>query len=160
MQLWNGYEERERNEWIKLGHVQVTIARSMTGERVELRDFLPWYDDYIREKQGLPRYEQPDIDFSVPQLERVTLRVLDGWGLDADLIERGSEDWNRAEKTARDVIGIPEEAKIGADDPDSIIYQGITVKKADPAIWGETPPWVQEEFNRERMEQLRKQRGN
>lgn len=144
LELWEGYQEREKRSEIKHAQVLITIVnanrRDEKQSEAKIEDVLPWYPAYISKQQGheLVEVYQPDVDLSVPQLERVIKRLLEQKGLDPDEVKKDSPEWIETERTAISCVTGGQSytlAPEGAAPP-----QGIQYKKADPNEWGR-PPW-------------------
>jgi hypothetical protein len=105
---------------------------------IDIGDVLPWYDEYITGNEtdrtrGRPEDVMREIDESVPQLERITKRLLEDKGLDD--VKKGSPEWLAAEDIAKKCITGGTGEYVESDGKE------IAFKKADPAEWGEKPPW-------------------
>jgi hypothetical protein len=148
LQLYRGYETREKLSAIHRAELLVTIVNSNRWDDkqkvIDVGDVLPWYDDYIAGNEtdltrGQPEYVAPirETDESVPQLERITKRLLEDKGLDD--VEKGSPEWLAAEETAKKCL------TGGAGEYVESKKSEIAFKKADPAEWGEKPPWDDED---------------
>lgn len=145
-QLYEGYREREKIDAIKRAELIVALYNtnqfSDKPKTYEIGDVLPWYDEYVSGKglsgkQEYVEYPQQEIDLNVPQLERVTKRLLEEKGIDPNAIKRDSKEWIDAEKVASDCVS----GGTGkTDTTDTTDMSGFTFRKADPKEWG-TPPW-------------------
>lgn len=143
-ELYDGLIERTKIASIGRAELEITIINANRWDAkqkaAQIDDILPWYEDYIREKEGKSKeyVAQPEIDQSIPQLERVIKRLLEQKGLDPDGVQKGSPEWIETERIAISCVTGGQSytlAPEGAAPP-----QGIQYKKADPNEWGR-PPW-------------------
>lgn len=139
-ELWEAYQERERISEIIRARLLVTIVNANRWDdkqrETTIEDVLPWYSEYIAEQRKTePVVSYPEIDQSVPQLERITKRLLEQNGLDPDEVKKDSAEWKDAEELAKKCLtgGNTSETTTPTD--------GFVIQKADPAVWGEKPPW-------------------
>src|SRR5665811_1752618 len=99
VQLYNGWEEREKRKSIQRAEIIVTIFNANRWDEKQkitrIGDILPWYDDYVSgSAEDSTQVEQRVIDESIPQLERITIRLLEQRGLDPDEVKHDSTEWN------------------------------------------------------------------
>jgi hypothetical protein len=144
IELYRGWEERQKHDSIKRAEIIATLYNvnrmDESSKVVEIADILPWYSDYAGNGRGTEQdvigfeLSRP-IDESVPQLERVTKRLLEEWGRNPNM-PRDAPEWIDAEQHAQQILGP------GGLEGDTVMLQGVKIKKADPKIWGEKfPDW-------------------
>jgi len=148
VQLYNGWEEREKRNSIQRAEIIVSIFNAnRTDEKqkvTRIGDILPWYDEYISgSDEGSTEYlEQRVIDESIPQLERITIRLLEQRGLDPDEVKHDSVEWKESEDLAKKCVT---GGRTSEPSEEGVPTDGFVIQKADPKVWGEKPPWEDDE---------------
>jgi hypothetical protein len=143
--LLEGWKERQRHAAINRAEIIATIINANRWDDShkaieDLAEILPpWYAEYAgdgRRQESDYIVELPEpIDESIPQVERMTTKILKSKGIDPEEIDRESDEWREAEEIATRVLDMTKGTG------DMIMLQGVPVKKADPKIWGEFPDW-------------------
>jgi hypothetical protein len=139
VQLYRGWEERERQSAIKHAQTLITIANVHRGEKdkeIKLSDVLPWYDEYI----GMTAKEEIKerfIDTRIPQVDRLRARILEDKHLNPETIDHNDREYIEATRIATMICDQQKSAL-----KDVIQVDGVMIKKADPKEWGDKfPDW-------------------
>lgn len=139
VQLYRGWEERERHSAIKHAQTLITIANVHRGEKdkeITLSDVLPWYDEYVG-KTTKEEVKERFIDTRIPQVDRLRTRILESKHLNPETIEHTNPEYIEANRIASMICDQQKNAV-----KDMIQVDGVMIKKADPKEWGDTfPDW-------------------
>jgi hypothetical protein len=158
LQLFRGWEDRERHDAIKRAELLATLHNvnrmDESQEIVGIKDILPWYPDYIKGKGVSQRgyYAEPTGQFE-PQplaidldpeelLLQTTHSLLEQWGHDPNTTPQDSPEWEEAARVARQCCGVDLYKEGGM-----VVGQGVMIYKVDKSVWGEAgkPPWEVED---------------
>jgi hypothetical protein len=151
VELYKGWEERERQDSIKRAQLMATIINANRwddkSKAITESDILPWYDEYVQTGRVHQRvaYEPEPIEAEhgrwddEPLQVNITKQLLAQKGLEPDEVRRDSAEWREAEETAQRICGTA-----GEKGEDVVMLNGFVIEKADPKIWGGKPPWEDE----------------